>query len=179
MLDNPLFILIRANLIIGLVARGLSDVVVQQANQPTQQGQPSARTIYFVKSFERRHGSPKSSTIYDAQNIVRSKTDKQMMETTFQFSATVTPDPASITELTAADLLKTLSSIVQHDSFQIALAASNVGIMRVTDIREPKVRSDRMQFKVEPSFDLIVTHRDVFTIIIPTIDTFNAEVIGV
>lgn len=179
MRDKPLFILLRQTLIAGLVARGLTDVLVTQAFQPTQQGQPSARTVYFSKAFEHAHGSPKSSSIYDGTGRVLKRNDKQIIESTYTFGATVTENITDMSALTVSDLLKIARAIVQTTDFQQTLIENDVGILRVLDIREPKIRSDRDQFKTEPTFDLIVSHRDTYTVAVPGIDVFTADIIPI
>lgn len=157
-------------------APGLSAVKLARNYQQRQQGADSTAYVYFVKLADRRYGSPAKKDVFDAQAGTFTHSEIQQYETTYQFSAWVPQDPKDVTGLTESDILNTVSSIMQSDAIISAFNAAGVGILRVTDVRNPYILDDHDQFEAVPSFDVILTHKRTSVSTIPAVATYEANV---
>lgn len=158
MTDNQLIQLFLPIINAGLIADGYTDVVVRQSYQPTQQGASIAPSVYFFKIGNRRYGFLGRYDKWDDTQEANIHTEVQYFETTFQVNALVLQDPLKIA-YTASDLVNEVASIIQSDAARNTMMASNVGILRVTDVRNPYFVDDRDQFEASPSFDFTLTYR--------------------
>lgn len=157
MTDNELIKLFLPIINTGLQDAGLTNVVVTQSNQPTQQGINIAPTVYFYKIGDHRYGWVDREDKWDGINNVH--TEVQIYETTFQISALVLQKPNNTLTYTASDLVNEVAYIMQNESTLQTLSDSNVGILRITDVRNPYFLDDRDNFEASPSFDFILTHK--------------------
>lgn len=154
---------------------GLSVVSLARNFQQTQQGAASGPYVYFVKIGDRRHGSPgrKDTLNILADNFTHEET--QVYETTYQLSAWIPQTPANVTSLTESDILNIVSCIIQSDDLLAAFRAAGVGILRVTDVRNPYIEDDRDQFEAVPSFDVVLTHTRKIAATIPAVVTYESN----
>lgn len=153
MTDNDVIRLFLAELNTQMTALGHT-VPILQSYQPTKQGAATAPAMYFYKIGDRRLGSPRRLSEWDALSGAMIDYDTQLMETTFQLSALVRqPDT-----LTASDILNDAAMVMQSEQFIKTLKAGGVGILRVGEIRNPYFGDDRDQFQAMPSFDFIVSY---------------------
>lgn len=167
MSDIPLIILIRSVLLAGFAARGMT-VSVLQSNQPTHQGlMATGPSVYIYKIGDHRHGTPLKKDTWNSTTQLESHVEREVIESTYQFTALAPLDPSSLTQLTASDIARAAASILQHSTSQSTFSASNVGILRITDIRNPYFVDDQDQFKQSPSFDLVLTHEEEYTSTVP------------
>ena len=173
MTDNQLIQLFLPIINAGLIAEGYTGVAVKQANQPTQQGANTIPTVYFFKVNNRRYGFLGRRDKWDSVNSKMVHTEAQYMECTFQISALVRQSPYSPDKYTASDLVNEVASIMQSDNTRDILNASGVGILRVTDIRNPYFVDDKDQFEASPSFDFILTFEDRRVSTVPIIDAID------
>jgi hypothetical protein len=155
--DLALFALVKAVIETGLAANDLSDVAVAQSYQPTQQGANYERTVYLHKISDNRYGFPLRKDEWVVDKMVHTET--VIMETTFQVAARVLADPSDITALTASDLTNFVGQIIQSDVALATFKAQNVGIYRVTALRQIYLENDYQRNEVEPSFDFTLTHQ--------------------
>ena len=158
MTDNQLIQLFLPIINAGLIADGFKDVIVRQSYQPTQQSATIAPGVYFFKIGNRRYGFLGRYDKWDSTHGVNVHKEVQYYETTFQINALVLQSPVMIA-YTASDLVNEVASIMQSDSTLNTLMASNVGILRVTDVQNPYFVDDRDQFEASPSFDFTLTYR--------------------
>lgn len=154
---------------------GLSGVKLARNYQQRQQGANSSAYAYFVKIGDHRHGSPARKEVWNTQTGVFDHWEIQQYETTYQFSAWVPQDPKDVTGLTESDILNTVSSIIQSDAIISAFQAQEVGILRVTDVRNPYIVDDHDQFEAVPSFDVILTHKRTRVTTLPAVVTYEAN----
>ena len=153
MTDNDVIRLFLAELNTQMTALGHT-VTILQSYQPTKQGTASSAAMYFHKIGDRRLGSPRRLSEWDALSGAMIDYDTQLMETTFQLSALVRqPDT-----LTASDILNDAAMVMQSEQFIKTLKADGVGILRIGEIRNPYFQDDRDQFQAMPSFDFIVSY---------------------
>ena len=145
--------------------------------QQRQQGAASAAYVYFVKIGDHRHGSPKRSDVYNEVTGLFDHTETQTYETTYQFSAWVPQDPSNVTQLTESDTLNIVSGIIQSDAILAAFSAAGVGVLRVTDVRNPYIVDDRDRFEAIPTFDIVLTHqRKTAVSAVPKVSTYETNV---
>jgi hypothetical protein len=171
MTDNQLIQLFLPIIQNGLIADGFVDVPVVQSNQPTQQGINSNPTVYFYKVGDKRYGflGRKSEWIIDEML----HTEFQHYETTFQIVALVRQDPNNTSLPTAADLVNEVAAIMQSDNARQLLNAANVGILRVTDVRNPYFTDDQDIFEASSSFDFTLVHAQIRESIDAIIDEYD------
>lgn len=143
--------------------------------QPKQAGAASDAYVYFVKIGDKRYGHPERLDVYNSQTSTFDHTELQVYESTYQFSAWVPQDPTNTNQLTESDILNTVSGIIQSDAMLDAFRAAGVGILRVTDIRNPYIVDDRDQFEAVPSFDLVLTHKRTIVATTPAVVTYEAN----
>ncbi len=161
MFDNQLIILIRSTIIAGEAAAGIPGTPIKAAWQPTQQGINKEPTAYLYKVGDRRVGYPKQGYTWDAESETMISRTLQQYETTFQISALATQDPNNISAYTASDILNLIAFILQSDTTVSTFEAQGVGILRVTDIRNPYFSDDRQRGEASPSFDFTLTHKQI------------------
>lgn len=174
--DNSLIQIFLPIINAGLIADGFTNVVVQQANQPTMQGSPTAPTVYFYKLATKRYGFLGRN---DAWDIITSKmdhTESQYYESTWTVQALVLQNPATPNQYTASDLADEVASIMQSDATRAILNANNIGILRISDISNPYFIDDRDNYEAVPSFDFVLVYENLRPSIDPIIDQFVAGI---
>jgi hypothetical protein len=158
MTDNQVILLFRSIIIQGLNDFGLTNVVVKQSNQPTQQGINTGPTVYFFKVANRRYGFlGRYSKWFDP---VMQHTEIQYIESTFQVGALVLQNPKNLAIPTASDLINAVADIMQSERTCTILNDNHIGILRVTEIRNPYFVDDRDQFEAVPSFDFTLVYEN-------------------
>jgi hypothetical protein len=98
-------------------------------------------------------------------------TEEQQYETTFQLSALATQNPATPTQYTASDICNLCAAILQSSVAIQTFEANQVGIERVTDVRNPYFDDDRQQNEASPSFDYCLTHKQIIVSTTPVIQS--------
>jgi hypothetical protein len=179
MTDNQLFALITSQINLMKVAAGIPDIVVLQAFQPTQQGVKTVPAAYIYKISDNRYGYPEWTEVWDEDSETMIHSDSQQYQTTFQFSALATQDPTTPSAFTAADILNRIAYILQSQPTVAAFEAQSVGILRVTDIRNPYFKDDRARNEASPSFDFVLTHKQINLSITPIITTTELNVLSI
>lgn len=169
MTDNQFIQLFLPIINAGLIADGFTGVSVKQANQPTQQGINLNPTVYFYKVANKRYGFLGRKDKWDTVMTRMNHTEAQYFETTFQVSALVRQFPITPDQYTASDLINEVASIMQSDNTRDILNQSNVGILRITDVRNPYFIDDRDLFEASPSFDFVLISQTFRTTIDPII----------
>jgi hypothetical protein len=170
MRDNDLIRLFRPIIIAGLADRGIEDATVKQAYQPTQQGINTNPCVYFFKVGDRRYGFLKRSDVWDEDESVMVHTERQRYETTFQINALVRQNPGDTAGFTASDIVNIVSDILQSDSTIKILQNAEVGILRITEVRNPYFMDDRDQFEASPSFDFVLLHNQDYITTTPIVE---------
>jgi|SRR5271163_220366 len=170
--DNTLIQLFLPIIQAGLIADGFTNVVTQQANQPTQQGIPTAPTVYFYKTHTKRYGFLGRNDKWNSMSSMMVHHEHQYYETTFRIQTLVLQSVKNPT-YTAADLANEVASIMQSDATLATLNAQGVGILRVMDIANPYFTDDRDNFEALPSFDFTLLYLNDRTSTTPIIDTYQ------
>ena len=172
--DKQLAALFMAQLLPAMQATsGLSGVKLARSYQSRQQGANSSPYVYFVKVGDHRYGHPERKDEYAAGSGDFTHTEIQQYESTYQFSAWVPQGPKDVTGLTESDILNVVSGIMQSDALLAAFRAQGVGILRVTDVRNPYIVDDHDQFEAVPSFDVTLTHKRTSVSTIPAVAAYD------
>lgn len=159
-----------------LTTAGLTAAALLRNFQPRQQGAPSGPAVFFFKVGDKRYGSPQRRDLVDGTGLVFGHEERQLLETTWQFSAWIQQDPADAARLTESDVLNLVSGIMQSDTIIAGFRTAGVGIQRVTDVRNPYIVDDRDRFEAVPSFDIVVTHYRVTSTTVPAVVAYDANV---
>lgn len=155
---------------------GLSTVKLARNYQPRQQGAATGPYVYFAKiPGDRRYGHAGRKDVWNATTQVFDHTEIQQYETTYQFEAVIPQDPASVTAFTESDILNIVSGIMQSDSFLAVFRAAGVGVLRITEVRNPYIVDDRDRFEAVPSFDVTLTHTRISVSTLPAVVAYEAN----
>lgn len=159
---------------------------VVQKNPPVQEGTAYAPTIYFEKLFDNAYGWPEVN--YSHNDPVPPNThgtfttrEDQWTETTIQVSALVLQDVTNLSLPTASDVVNYMKLYMNSRQTIAAYQAVGVGVLRVSQIRNPYFEDDRAGFEASPSFDIVLQHKrsisftvDGTDIVVPEkVDGFN------
>jgi len=135
--------------------------IVKQSYQPTQQGVPTCPTVFIHKVGDHRYGFPRKEYQWNEVKQRMVDTETQVMETTYQVNALYVQDPANMVQLTSSDLVNETAAILQSDFFLNILHENDIGMERITDIRQTYFQDDRDRSEASPSFDFTIAHKQV------------------
>ena len=68
---------------------------------------------------------------------------------------------------------------MQSDKTRDILNESGVGILRITDVRNPYFQDDRDNFEASPNFDITFVYENIRTNLDPIITDFVSQITGV
>ena len=170
MIDNQLIALIISTIIDGEATAGIPGTPIRQSFQPTNQGVNTRPTAYMQKVGDRRIGFPKYGDVWDSINEIMVHQELQQYESTFQMSVLATQNPLTPTAYTASDILNFIASILQSSTTVATLESQGVGIIRISDIRNPYFIDDRERNEASPSFDFVLTHKQIIMSTMPIIN---------
>lgn len=154
---------------------GLSGVKLARNFQSRQQGASNSPYVYFLKLSDKRYGHVYRKDEFDVLSGDFTHTEIQVYESIYQFSAWVPQNPENTTALTESDILNTVSGIMQSDAIIAAFRAQDVGILRVTDVRNPYIVDERDLYEAVPSFDVTLTHKRTNVSTIPAVVTYESN----
>lgn len=171
MTDSQLETLIMTIVTAGLIADGFMDVQIQQSSQPIQVGVSTGATVAFFKIGDHRYGWPQRLSYVDPDTQIMMRKTTQAYETTFQMESLLPQNPTPADQTTASDLLNAVAAIMQDEDTIATLIANDVGILRVTDVRNPYFIDDRDQNEAAPSFDFTLTHKQTIIKTVPAVQS--------
>ena len=178
--DKQLAALIMSQVLPAMQAHpDLADVGLLRNYQPTQQGAYTTPKVYFFKVTDRRYGHPKRRETWNTLAGRFDHAEVQAYESTYQFSAQVPQDPAATTALTESDVLNVVSGIIQSDTILSTFQAAGVGILRVTDVRNPYIVDEYTRYEAIPTFDVVFTHERVIAATLPAVVAYEAQIVRV
>lgn len=150
---------------------------IKRAYQPTQQGAEKGPTWYCHKMPDRRYGHLQRTDVWDEVNERMVHTESQKYESDFQVNAMFKANPADIRAYTASDLANIAASIMQSDATIALFRDKKVGLLRITEVRNPYFLDDKDQNEESPSFDFTVTYDRVAVSYTPVVTTteFNVQ----
>ena len=185
MQDNALFALLKTTMealepTYGIpLVNGQPGVPVLQNFQPTQQGTPLAPSAFLHKVGDKRFGFVYREDIWDEVNSVEVHTEVQQYITTFQLSTLAIQNPSNISAPTASDLANIFAAIVQGSSFIATLEAQGIGILHVTNVRNPYFIDDKGRYEAAPSFDFEITHKQIVTSQVPVLESYEIDIFSI
>lgn len=185
MRDNELFALLIATIEAAEPGAGIPNVggqpgvPVYQGYQPTQQGVPTGPAAFLHIINHHRYGCVGRSDEWDQVQSKEIHTETQVYETMFQISALSTQDPSNVLQLTAGDIVNAIAYIMQSDSTIRILRAAGVGVLRVMNVRNPYFTDDRDRFEASPSFDFVITHKQIVQSEIPVLQSTEFKILTV
>lgn len=163
MTDNELFNALVAVLTEGYVRLGADPAVaVQQAYQPTHQPAPFGPSLTLHKLMDRRYGFVLREDQYIPSHTPADfdHTEVQQYESTFQATGIFKQNAEDTTGWTASDVANYGAAILQGDWGRRELFARGIGILRITDVRNPPFPTNEAeQFEFAPNFDFVLTHK--------------------
>lgn len=176
MLDSALQRAINATLTSGLAQRSVTANVMQN-NQPRQFVAPSTPTIFHTLGSRKPYGWPQYKDTYndDTAQFVTTKT--QVVHTRFQIAGcALNASPAAPFALTSGDLAGIANSIFTDEANLAAFVSQGFNVFRVQDLPLVWFQDSNGQNVAWASFDIIFTHKDVFTTSTGVITDFNGNV---
>lgn len=144
--------------------------------QQTQQGAEVGPAVYFVKIGDHRYGHPSRKDTLDLSGETFTHEERQVYESTYQFSAWVPQDPTDVVGLTESDILNAVSCIIQSDVLIKAFRAAGVEVLRVSEVRNPYIVDDRDQFEAVPSFDVVLVHSRKLRATVPAVVSYESNI---
>jgi hypothetical protein len=174
MLDNELYKEVRTTILMALADAGLSGTEVRQSFQPTQQGVPNGPMVFLDKiPGDKRYGflGRKNEYVPGDPDHRMTHTERQQYESTFQIGAISQRNPANLAQLTASDICNIVCGRIQGDKCREYLQSKGIGMLRVTQVRNPSFLNDKDQFEAAPSFDITLTHEQVNVSLVPIIES--------
>lgn len=158
---------------------GYGPVEVQQKQQPTKQGIPSAPTVFIEKLFDHRYGwvAVLQEETSDPTKLL--ETENQLYNTTFQISALALQDPSRIDLPTASDLCSDACAILQSRYALQEFTAAKIAVFRVSDVQNNYVTDDQDRQEAEPSFDIVLSYTRTIATPIDKISRVDSTVVQV
>lgn len=180
MLDNLLIRLIIQVITAGLPSVGLNTLLIKQGQQPTQQGVNTAPTGYFFKvGPDHPYGFPNVKDVFNTTAGTFDHIESQQYESTFQMMTQATQNPLMPNALTASDILNYLRYILQSRVTIATFEAQNIGVLKITEVRNPYFKDDSDTFQASPSFDFTLTHKQTIITSTPVVETDIVQVLSV
>lgn len=178
MLDNVLIPLLITNVKAVMTSIGQPYPIIQKY-QPTQTGVPTAATIFLYKLFDDMIGQPAKQDIWNLDTEQFDHVETQQYASHFQMSALSTQDPANQSQLTASDILNYARYAVQSAVFVAAMEGNGVGIFDVSQVRNTYFEDERDQFEASPSFDFVLTHKQIIVTTTPIVQSEVLQILRV
>lgn len=175
MRDTALFRLIRNSLLTALEGRGMpTDTEVAQNYQQTQQGKRSAPTVYIHKLFHHRYGWQKNAAKFNPLSLRMERETMQTVETTYQINTT--KDYVERDLCTVGDMAEIVAETMSSPEFMQLMRAGGARILRISEVRNDMIVNAQGHNQPVPSFDVVVTHENKFSKVVPGIRKFAADV---
>lgn len=179
MLDSELIVILGAEIIAGAVASfpSLVGIPLIQKAQPTQQGTATGPSIYFENIDDSpRHWPSTQTALVDG---VFKEITTQQIESVYQISSLLWQDPAATIIITAKDLASQIMMWFNSPATIQRLRRNNIGLLRVTKVRNEKFENESHQFEAHPSFDITITVNRTLSVEIPKITYVDGDIIKV
>lgn len=157
--DNQIIQLFLPIINSGLISFGYNNVAVVQANQPTIEGINTTPTVYFYKVGNTLDGNPGWLDEWNGLSMDHSET--QYYSIRFKVFAMVLQYPVTPNQYTASDLVNAVASIMQSQNTVFSLTAAGVNVFKISEIDNPYFIDDKDIYEATPSFDFILSYKNV------------------
>lgn len=151
----------------GLINYGFPNVAVVQANQPTIEGINDSPTVYFYKIGNELAGFPGWLDNWDGISMQHSETQYYFI--TFKVFSLVQQYPITPNQYTASDLTNAVASILQSASTVTTLNLNGMNVLKIKNLDNPYFVDDKKQYEAIPSFDFVLSYKNVRISEIPTV----------
>jgi hypothetical protein len=179
MLDAQIQAVLQPLLVAGLAARSVS-AAVKQNNQPRQFVAPTTPTVFHTLGPRKKYGWPVAKDVFNETTGAFDTTTTQVVQTRFQIAGCVpNPSPAAPMALTSGDLASIASDILNHELSIAQFVAAGFNVFRVMENQAIPFQDSNDQTIWWASFDIIFTHKDVFTTSTGKITEFDSNVFRV
>lgn len=179
MLDSAIQDILQSTLAAGLTARSVTAKVVQN-NQPRQFVAPSSPTIFHTLGPRKPYGWPAYKDVPatpPATGFVTTKT--QVMHTRFQIAGcALNASPDTPYALTSGDLATIANSIMTDETNLAAFVEAGFNVFRIQELPLVWFQDSNAQNVAWAAFDIIFTHKDVFTTSTGGITVFDSNIIN-
>ncbi len=147
------------------------DIDVEQKYQPEIVGMPERPTIYIHKISADNYGFVGSNS---TNGVVESN---QWKTPTYQVNVLALQNTEESYPMTATDYAEAAAAILNLPSAINVLRSNEIGIDRITNIREMFFTDDRVLFEQQPSFDFTLSYQRTYSSTVNTIgiDDINGE----
>ena len=174
--DNDVLRVVIAILRAGLTAIGVPGVTVKQSYQPRKTGVLTGPVVYLHKISAPRYGFPSRKDTYNTMTGVFNHTESVWRTPTWQVDGLSTQNPATVNQLTASDIVEAAADVLQQSSTRITLLRNNIGIERITDVRESYFIDERERHEQSPSFDFTLSYRRVIPTTVQPVNSHTLKV---
>jgi hypothetical protein len=179
MLDAQLQTILQSTLTAGFAAR-ITDmtVSVQQNEQPRQFAAPVGPACFHtLMSPKKNYGWPKYRESWNETSQAFVKTRTQVVHTKFVIGACFAQRPGAPNAYSSSDIAATAAAILQDEDFVYMLTSQyDAGVFRITELPAVWFVDSTGQNVLWASFDIIFTHKDVFTSSVGAIDDFVGNI---
>lgn len=177
--DNQLIAELAAKLDAAIAMFGWSFIVIQK-NDPNQQGIPEDGTaVFFEKLFDLPYGTSITKNYFDEDEQIFKERETQVYQSHFQISALVQQDVSDLSKPTALDVANKLKMYLSSRNVLWELGARGVGILRIGDVVNPPMTTDRDLVQQHPSFDMVFTYTKFIEFVVPVLTDITGEEIPV
>jgi len=163
----------------GLRSIGLTQTLVVQRYQPTQQGVPSEDSVWLEKLFDHVHGSPEINHFFKPLENTYNEMETQVYVTTFQVSALFAQTPGDTSKPTASDVANYLKRFITSRETIRQFKKKGLSFFRVTDVRNVKFSDDMSQFEAFPAFDIAIVHNNSLTSVIGAATSWRTKIVSI
>jgi len=164
MTDNEFWVIMQGTLQAALDDSPLVPAPdLSEAFQPRQQGADENPIAFFHTISSKRYGWQKKKDVFNVGDDDFDTEESYILERVIQVSAMVYEDPADLSKSTAYDIVDQIAGKLQTRIVRTSLLASNIGILRITDIRTPYGKDESDRNVLTPNFDFTVNYRQSVT----------------
>lgn len=180
MTNNDLMTAVRTVLLRGLAEYGYGDWAVQQNYQPSQVGTNDKPTVYIHHLNDVPVGCALTSEEWDETEGVFIQTERQVMTTRVQVSATVMIMERDLENpLSPVDILREARFALQSRAAIATLLEMGLAVMRVSDLPSYDFLNDSPGYAKRPTFDIIFQHSQSWQSRFAGVNTVRPRHVGV
>ncbi len=174
--DLQVFILIKSIIDNFLVNQGVTGVSVKQNYQPTMQGTPEGPAVFVHSINTNRYGHAIEKNVYNETTELFDQSNEFWRRKSFQVMARVQLNPTDENQITAADLVNMVADSLNMSDTRQTLLSSDIGIERITQVREPYIVNEKERFESEPSFDFTLSYRKIYNSTVRKVDSSELNI---
>ncbi len=153
----------------GLDSLGMQSVKIKQGYQRRQGITETGPTVYLHKVIAARVGFQSRKDVFNPANNNFDHTETIWRAPTWQVDGLSTQDPSSLIQLTASDIVEATADVLQLASTRETLLRNNIGIQRITTVRQDYFLNDRERHQQRPSFDFVLVYRHEIRSTVPQV----------